>query len=265
MEKFPHLQFLQKVSGKPRLNGGPNNNPITEENKRNRGRHSGNLLNKTTQLKTDWNNELSVREQNGLAPLDADIIPIFLKINPKLINYDFDLKQFGIEIISEEDDGYIIGASLDSFASLDEKINKFLNAEHGGGQIAEFWEIIDGNQWKPEHILSDYLKSIWQSVDENTNYKLEVGVAFDKPMAKAPDPNKQGYVGRLEKHTQEVIARDERFLQRQDEFEEFINYYGTITSNLIDLEDSFCCEVEINGKGLKDLVLNYENIYKTFT
>ncbi|SMP16364.1 S8 family peptidase [Chryseobacterium profundimaris] len=262
MEKFPHLQFFQKVSGKPRLNGGPNYNPITEGNKRNRGRHSRNLLNKTTQLKTDWNNELSVRQQNGLAPLDADIIPIFLKVNPKLVNTDFDLKQFGIEIISEEDNGYIIGASLDGFFSLEEKINKFFNDKRGGGQIAEFWEIIDGNQWKPEHILSDYLKSIWQSVDENTTYRLEVGVAFDKPLSKVPDQYKRGYALKLEKHRQNLIERDNRFLERQDEFEDFINYYGNITSEIIDLEDSFCCEVEITGKGLKDLVLNYPFVFE---
>ncbi len=262
MEKFPHLQFLQKVSGKPRLHGGGTPNPHSEQNKQNKSGHSGYLSSKTSQLKDRWYTEFGNRESNGLAPIDADIIPIFLKINPDKILYDFDLKQFGIEIISEEDDGYIIGASLDGFASLDEKINKFFNGEHGGGQIAEFWEIIDGNQWKPEHILSDYLKSIWQSVDENANYKLEVGVAFDKPMAKAPDPNKQHYAGRLEKHRLELIERDNRFLERQDEFEEFINYYGTVTSNLIDLEDSFCCEVEINGKGLKDLVLNYPFVFE---
>lgn len=55
-----------------------------------------------------------------------------------MISYDFDLKQFGIEIISEEDDGYIIGASLDGFAFPDEKINKFFNGEHGGGKLQNF-------------------------------------------------------------------------------------------------------------------------------
>ena len=138
MERFPHLKFLQKVSGKPRLHGGGTPNPHSEENKRNKSGHSGYLSSKTSQLKDQWYSEFGNRENNDLAPIDADIIPIFLKINPDLIGYDFDLKQFGIEIISEEDDGYIIGASLDGFASLDEKINKFFNGEHGGGKIAEF-------------------------------------------------------------------------------------------------------------------------------
>ncbi|WP_212995057.1 hypothetical protein [Elizabethkingia argenteiflava] len=61
MENFPHLQFLQKVSGKPRLHGGGTPHPLSKENKLNNLRHSRNLLNKTTQLKTDWNNQLSVR------------------------------------------------------------------------------------------------------------------------------------------------------------------------------------------------------------
>lgn len=263
MERFPHLKFLQKVSGKPRLHGGGTPHPHSEENKQNKSRHSRYLSGKTSQLREEWYSEFSKREENDLAPIDADIIPVFLKINPDLINYDFDLKQFGIEIISEENDGYIIGASLDGFASLDDKINSFLNGEHGGGKIADFWEIIDGNQWKPEHILSEHLQSIWQNINEDTKYKLEVGVAFDKPIPKSPDPSKQhGYERRLEKHRNELIQRDEKFIERQDEFEDFINYYGSLTSSIIDLEDSFCCEVEITGKGLKDLVLNYPFVFE---
>jgi len=262
MDKFPHLKFLQKITGKPRLHGGGAPNPHSAQNKENKQEHFGYLSSKTSQIKTNWDNEFYVREQKNLAPLDSDIIPIFLKINPDLINYDFDLKQFGIEIISQEDDGYIVGASLDGFTSLNEKIAKFVNEEHGGGKIAEFWEIIDGIQWKPSHILSDYLKSIWGSVDENKSYKLEVGIAFDKPIGKEPDPNKKGYDNKLQKYNQELVERDNRFFERQDHFENFIKHYGQLTSDMISLEDSFCCEVEITGKGFKDLVYNYPFVFE---
>jgi hypothetical protein len=261
MEKFPHLKFLQKVTGKPRLHGGGKPNPQSAQNKDNREGHFGYLSGKTSQIKSEWQNEINQRED--LAPLDADVIPIFLKINPDLIGYDFDLKQFGIEVISQEEEGFIIGASLDGFASLNEKIQNFLNEEHGGGKIADFWEIIEGKQWKPNHILSDYLKSIWNNIDDTKYYKLEVGIAFDKPIGKAPDPSKtKGYENRLQKYRQQQISRDERFDERQEEFQEFVNYYGKINSSLIDLEDSFCCEIEITGKGLKDLVYNYPFVFE---
>jgi len=262
MERFPHLKFLQKIVGKPRLHGGGETNPISLQNKNNKPGHFGYLSDKTSRLKSDWQNEIDKRKRFNLAPLDADIIPIFLKINPDLIGYDFDLKLFGIEVISQEEDGYIIGASLDAFNSLNDKIQKFLNEERGGGKIADFWEIVDGNQWKPNHILSDYLKSIWGNIDEEGIYKLEVGIAFDKPLNKKPDPNIRGYEAKLERFRAEQIERDERFEERQDEFENFINHYGTITSSFIDLDDSFCCEVEITGKGFKDLVFNYPFVFE---
>ncbi|SEN62337.1 Subtilase family protein [Flavobacterium sp. CF108] len=262
MERFPHLKFLQKVVGKPRLHGGGEQHPISLENKNNRQQHFGYLSNQTSKMKSDWQNKIDNREGLNLAPLDADVIPIFLKINPDLIGYDFDLKLFGIEVISEEEDGYIIGASLDAFNSLNDKIQKFLSEERGGAKIADFWEIVDGNQWKPSHILSDYLKSIWGDVYEEGMYKLEVGIAFDKPMNKKPDPNIRGYEAKLERFRAEQIERDERFEERQDEFENFINHYGTITSSFIDLDDSFCCEVEITGKGFKDLVFNYPFVFE---
>ena len=40
------------------------------------------------------------------------LAPVFLQINPDIINAQFDLETFGIEIISEEADGFIIGASF---------------------------------------------------------------------------------------------------------------------------------------------------------
>jgi len=139
----------------------------------------------------------------------------------------------------------------------------FLDKERGSATIADFWEIIDGKNWKPIHILSTKLKSIWRTIDENSLYRLEVGIAFDKPIGKAPDPSKQkGYDNRLKKYTAKQIDRDEKFEERQEEFEKFINHYGPITSSLINLEDSFCFEVEITGKGLKDLVFNYPFVFE---
>ena len=262
MEKFPHLKFLQKVTGKPRFHGGGKQNPQSVQNKDNKQEHFGYLSGRTSQIKSDWQNEINQREQLDLAPLDADVIPIFLKINPDLLGYDFDLNQFGIEVISQEEEGFIIGASLDGFNSLNEKIQKFVDDKRGGAKVADFWEIVEGKNWKPNHILSDKLKSIWRTIEETRLYKLEVGIAFDKPVGKIPDPNKRGFESKLEKYKQEQIERDNRFDERQEEFEKFINHYGKITSSLIDLEDSFCCEVEITGKGLKDLVFNYPFVFE---
>jgi hypothetical protein len=51
-------------------------------------------------------------------------------------------------------------------------------------------------------------------------------------------------------------------MERQTHFEEFIAYYGELRSSFIELEDSFACEVEICGLGLKDLVVNYQYVFE---
>lgn len=264
MEKFPHLKFLQKIAGKPRYNGGGKSKEQSKQNKANRAGHSGYLFGRTTEIKDGWDHRMQRREELHLAPLDPDVIPVFLKVNPSMVGYGFDLKEFGIEIISEEDNGYIVGASLDAFRSLNEKIDEFLRKKHGSAKIAEFWEIVQGRQWKPEHVLSDYLLSLWKNKEINDDevYKLEIGIAFDKPLNTPPDPEKRGYELKLEKYREERIERDRLYDLRQEEFEKFISHYGGITSSIIDLEDSFCCEVEITGLGLKDLVLNYPFVFE---
>jgi len=265
MEKFPHLQFVQKVTGKPRLQGGGEIPERTQENKRNRGQHSGFLSGRTSNIRFEWNESINRRESEALAPIEGNVIPVFIQLNPDLfVDPEFDLQSFGIEIISEEENGFIIGASLDSLRALEEKILGFITKTHKTGKIADFWNIIEGNRedWKPIHILSEQLYGRWNEIQDDEDYKVEVGVAFDKPLGAEPDINKQGGKARYEKFLQSQIDRDEALLKRQDDFENFVNNYGEITSSFVDLDDSFSCEVIINGKGLKDLVVNYQYVFE---
>lgn len=261
MEKFPHLKFVQKVKGKPRLSGGSLPRLETEQNKADKPRHYSYLTGRTSDLNAMWQSKLDERPDD-LPLLDRNVIPLFLQINPDIISNDFDLKAFGIEIISQEQDGFIIGASTDGLTSLNDKIKKFLNEEHGGGKIADFWQIIDGLQWKPEMILSEHLNNIWRHIDDAEVIKVEVGIAFDKPIGKRPDPTKKGGQKRLENYRLAEIERDVKLMARQDEFDDFISHYGERTSSFIDLEDSFSCSIEISGIGLKDLVNNYPFVFE---
>lgn len=265
MALFPHLKFIQKVFGKARIHGGGPTHPRSSKNKINRKTHSTTLSNKTSNIKTEWSEAYSKRDENQLAPLEEKIIPVFLKFNPQLLkDVSFDLQKLGIEIISEETDGYIIGASLDDLRTLKEKINGFSLKERGTGKVADLWEIIDGNrtEWKPEHILSEELFSKWNNIQDDNLYKLEVSIAFDKPLGKKPDSSKHGGEARLKKYWVSYDERDDRLMERESNFIQFINHYGTLNSSIIHLEDSFGCEVEITGKGLKDLVYNYQYVFE---
>lgn len=267
MDKFPHLKFSENLIGKARFSGGGNPHPDSVRNKNNRQEYSQSLLGITNQLKKDWLSHISERNNQGLAPLDENIEPIFLKINPSLLDdLGFDLESFQIEIISQEDDGFIVGASLDNLKTLDEKIQLFGNYERGGAKIADFWEIIEGNRetWKPKHILSAELFEKWNAISDSQTYQVEVAIAFSKPIAKEPDiTKKQGLESRQKKYREKLEKRDELLLSRQTHFEEFVKFYdGTFESGFVELGDSFACEVSITGKCLKDLVINYPFVFE---
>ncbi|NPD45382.1 S8 family peptidase [Lentimicrobium sp. S6] len=264
MEQFPHLNFVQKLKGKPRYHGGGNENNRTRENKEDRKGHSEKLQRWTTGNKSNWEQSINLRNEENLATLNEEIIPIFIQINPEIINAEFDLESFGIEVISEEEDGYIIGASLDNFRTLENKINGFVESERGTGEIANFWEIFEGNRndWKPKHILSEELYSKWHEIEDNKVYNVEVSIAFAKSIGKEPDPTKRGGESRLRKYREKQIELDDLLMERESHFEEFINHYGVITSSIVYLEDSFGCEVSISGTGLKDLVVNYQFVFE---
>lgn len=264
MEQFPHLKFVQKRTGKPRYHGGGSKNLTSQKNREKRQEHSNFLQQSTNLIKSDWQNSITARKSQELVEIEENTAPIFLQINPELINAEFDLESFGIEIISEEDDGFIIGASFDNLKTLEDKIKGFISEEHGSGKIADFWKIIDGEReiWKPEHILSEYLFSQWDNIKDDEQYHVEVSVAFTKPIIKEPDPNKNGYENKIEESQKLHEERDLLLLERQIHFEEFVNFYGEIKSSIVELEDSFSCQILINGKGLKDLVVNYQYVFE---
>lgn len=263
MEQFPHLKFFHVVEGKARGFGGGGENERSNRNRGNRRSHADFLTERVTQKREEWLTDFSQRE--GLAQLRSEIQPILLEINPdKLKDLGFNLLDFNIEIVSEGDDGFIVAASLDNLFALEEKIQGFIDSERGSGIIADFWSIVEGDRssWKPQHILSSQLLEVWPHIQDDQNYQLEVGVAFDRPIPKEPDISKRGGEKRHENFEKSLEERDSLLLERQDHFEEFVNFYGSIKSSFIELEDSFSCEIEISGKGLKDLVVNYPFVFE---
>lgn len=263
MEQFPHLKFFHVVEGKARGFGGGEEPERTKKNKDNRPAHAEFLTNKIGINRKKWIEDYGQRE--NLAPLPPEIQPVLLELNPeKLKIVDFDLLDFNIEIVSEGDDGLIVAASLDNLYALEEKIQGFIKEKHGTAAIAEFWNIVEGDRssWKPQHILSNSLLEAWPEIQDEKTYKVEVGIAFNKPIPKEPDISKKGGLKRHQKYEQSLEERDQLLLERQDHFEEFINHYGSITSSFIEFEDSLSCEVEISGTGLKDLVINYPFVFE---
>ncbi len=154
-QSFPHIQLklTKEGSAVPPQSGG-SKQQITVNNLGNRQGHGNKLKNTVESLILDWEETQEEREQEGKPTLNSR--RIILQIDPGSFNPD-GLKAYGIELIADTEDGYIIGASVDlDLSELQKKIEKFINEQHGGNKVAEIWEIIDGKK-KPELILSQNL------------------------------------------------------------------------------------------------------------
>lgn len=190
MPEFPHLNLKQKLVGWYHFIGRRIEKKIevkTQANLTDRTSHGNSLLTSTNNLIQEHSFFLEEREKNGLPPVFSErILPLFLKVDPK----DFDiesLKGFGIEIVSEEDDGFIVGANADGFYALSQKIEKFIKEEGQTKNTAMLWQIIQGNQWRVEYILSEGLQELYRAgIPAEEQFFVDISVACYKKYPERP-------------------------------------------------------------------------------
>ena len=281
---FPHIQLKLTTEGRAASpqGGAGKKNQITLVNLNNRQGHGSKLRNSVESLIFSWQETQEEQEQEGKPSLKSR--RIILQIDPDSFNPD-GLKSYGIELIADTEDGYIIGASVDlELSELQKKIEKFICEQRGGNTVAQIWEIIDGKK-KPELILSPTLFTElyenWLPIKEEQIYTVDVGIACVGTETKLPNhPKRQPHdtdESFAEKANNWIPKRElteqewqNLSWERQDEFEEIILFYnGTIKSlhddggelGTVRLPDSFSCRIQISGKGLKDLVENFPYIF----
>ena len=281
-ERFPHIQLrlTTERSAKPAQSGARKQNPQTAANLGNRQGHGTKLKSSLDSLIFDWQDTQETREEEGKPPLPEKAKPIILQIDPNAFDAE-DLRKYGIEVIAELEDGYIIGASADDpeFSELQKKIEKFINEERGGGKVSEIWEIIDGSR-RPEYILSPELLNEWEQIRDEQIYTVDVGVSCIGTQSQFPDcPERKSdesdekFLRRLNRWINKRDTTEDEWddlaWERQQDLTGFVEAYqgkvlsiidGTITS-AARLPDSFSCRIQISGKGLKDLVFNFPYIF----
>lgn len=283
-EGFPHIQLKLTTEGiavSPK--GGGKQNPQTSANLSDRWGHGSKLKSSVDSLISYWQDTKEKREEEGKPPLPEKAIPIILQIDTTAFDAE-DLRQYGIEVIAELEDGYIVGASagdIEEFSELQKKIEQFIKAERGGGKVAEVWDIIDGSR-RPEYILSPELLNEWEAIRDEKIYIVDVGISCIGTKSQFPACPEQKLNESDEKYTKRfngwINKRDSTYqqwdnikIEREDDFTDFVQsseYNGEIL-NIVDghipkfaeLPDSFSCRIKISGKGLKDLVFNFAYIF----
>ncbi|MGK7896858.1 MAG: S8 family peptidase, partial [Xenococcus sp. (in: cyanobacteria)] len=253
-------------------------NPITEANFGNRQGHGGKLRNSANSIISEWKEERKKREEDEEILFDAQ--RLILQIDPDAFDPDA-LKSYGIEVIAELENGFIIGASADiDLTNLQKKIEKFINEEYGGNKVAEIWDLIEGKK-RPELIVSEELWEHWDQIKDNQIYTVDVGIAclgIQTKLSNYPkrkeDESDDKWTKRMNKWINKREITEQEWQYKKDEresyFIDFVNRHKGEILSIIDsiipsaanLSDSFTCRIRICGKGLKDLVFNFPYVFE---
>ena len=282
LNQFSHLplRLTNEGTATPSPGGAKKTSTTTLANKGDVGGHSGKLNSSISSIVSNWEKEREKREED-CKPNLPDAISFILQVDPNLFDADA-LKSFGIEIVADLEEGYIIGASADiKLSELRKKIQQFIESEHGGGKVPEIWEILEGTQ-RPEYILSPSLKEQWGQILDHQEYIVDVGIScinIQEQYSRCPKRerfhNDDKYLKSinkwLDKHNLTSEEWDDLYWVREQQFQKFIQdplYRGKILKSspgnemgISRLPDSFSCRIRILGKGLKDLVLNFPYIF----
>lgn len=277
MADFPHLKIEHVLAGKKRTSGFPSKRTIPETTQRNlndRKGHAQRLQDRVDAIRKEWQATVAQRQAQGLPALPTSV-PVFLSVDLSNLNIDRLENGYGIEVLSVEPDGLIIGASSegDDFPKLKKKIELFL-AEQGQSkdQAAKLWDIHTGEKWRVEHILSEDLARKWPKIADDEVLIVDVSIACSVEVSELPgrdnknDETEEHFQERLknwrERKEQAEARRDALMDERFEQLKAFVgDYAGTTYESYADCGDSFEARVEIRGKGLRDLVINYPYLF----
>ncbi len=274
MSEYPHLKLPYKVEGVHKAQGGGKKPQAqTLANRANREGHGLKLKAAIDNLKNNWQENLRQKAKgNSVLPNETDI-PIFLKIDTNIFTDIDSLRHWGIEIISEEEEGLIIGASKDGFKAFEENLRQFLE-EKGTykNTAAKIWEIVTSDNWRIEQLLNGDLIDVWGNIENDKVYTVELGISCHVPNVKSyPErhefDSEQKYVQKLNEYRayEESIflERDKKQIQREHEIEKYVSEYnGKIYEEWDNEQDAIFFKISINGNGLRDLVFTYQYLFK---
>lgn len=282
LNQFSHLplRLTNQGTAAPPPGGGSKPSARTLANRGNAGGHGSKLKSSISSIVSNWEAEREKRKEEGKPEL-PDAVSFILQVDPSSFDADT-LKSFGIEVVADLEEGYIIGASADiGLSELRKKIQQFIESQRGGGKVPEIWEILEGTR-RPEYILSPSLQSQWDQISDHQEYIVDVGIScinIQEQYSRCPkrerfqsDADFQKSINRwLDKHNLTPEEWDDLYSERETKFLKFIQhrlFHGEILRSvqgddvgISRLPDSFSCRIRILGKGLKDLVLNFPYIF----
>jgi hypothetical protein len=277
---FEHLPLVLRRTGPARFTGGGEADPLTAANRANRQDHAQNLATSAGEWSTNWVAQQNTRTEANLPAIPAGI-PLLLKVDPNL-DIDELRKRFEFEVVSEEEDGFVIVASADiSLQTFQEVIGNFAGEVRGSATVSSIHGIdTDPNQKERlTRLLSEKLMAEWAEIDDGADYVIDFGISCvgDWQIPKKPSRGRRTDETWAKVESQWSHERAEAYIKwdelRERRVEEaeniLIEYNAEVLGNYdggnIDapaLPDSFTLRVKLSGLALRDFVLNYPYLFE---
>jgi hypothetical protein len=275
--QFEHLPLVRREDGPARYSR-PRfvETQATKDNRSNRGGHSGKLDSQVAAITTNWKTQRDARDATGLPKIDSGI-PLLLQIDP-VLDIDDLRHYFGFEIISEQDDGFVIVASEDeSLAYFQQKLNDFIGSVEGSAGIAKIHELRQDltQEERLQRILTERLFAELPVLDTDATYIVDVSISCQGNWILPKKPKKAASQTKLTpRRRPSGLRRETRAYEHWDELkderletvQQFIDFYqGAITGDTAPTPmfrpiTSSC--IRLPGQGLKDLILNHPFIFE---
>lgn len=278
--QFGHLPLVLRDRGPARFPPPPPSAQATLANRQNRVAHSSALGTQATAVVTQWQTRQAQRLQNGLPSLPVGI-PLLLKIDTSL-DLDHLRHFFAFEIVSEQEDGFVIVATEDiGLAAFQQKLSDFVTQVTGSASVAGIHELLGdpSQEERLRRILSDVLFIEWPRIRDDAPYICDVSIACigNWQIPKKPKRGRLTDENWARKETAWSQARSEAYdkwdalqVSRLAAVSSIISQYQgemlmivhDAPTGVLTLPDSFTVRLKISGKGLKDFVLNFPYVFE---
>ena len=277
--QFEYLPLVLREHGPARFPQAPLINPTTVDNQTNRTAHAGGLQMQLTGVSKNWQARQDARIQDGLPPIAG--IPLLLKIDTSLDLDALPRQEFDFEIVSEQEDGFVIVASEDvDLAKFQQKLTDFTTSVSGSGNVAKIHELREDvtQEERLRYVLSDTLFLEWPKIVDDSLYIYDVSIAcvgtWEVPNKPKRNPlwkdetwarkENDWSNKRLEAYDKWDTLKDDRLKVIRGIIKEYdaVILMDAQDAEIVSLPDSFTLRLKIRGKGIKDLVLNYPYIFE---
>ena len=275
--KFQHLPLPSLRTGPARFGRPPLPTDTTRANRENYADHATTIGGQIEGAVEKIRHRLESRGTD--APKIEAGVPLVLEVDPSFFDLDLLRHHFDFEVVLEDDEGFVIVASEDlNFTKFRAMVEAYADDAYGSATIASIHRVDDdGDQiQRLKHILSPRLFAVWPKLSSKHRLFVDVSVEcvgtieVPKPLSDTKQKSDTERTNWQRQKEAAYLAWEDLQESRQAQLERIVEgHEGRViwssypaSEGHAELPDCFSTRIEINGDGLRDLVLNFAYIFE---